>query len=376
MHFTRLDRLVLTEWLRMLLLTASTLVGLFLVADMQNRLIDLIRFGASASEILQYYLIIIPTFFPLVLPLSVLISALAALAGMHRRLEIVAMRNAGLSAARITRYCWVVGVILAGLLFWLNGHFVPWAKESSNELWNAYRFEGEKAKDKSPEEIGRVPNLTFNNPEGRRRWFINLFSEYDYNAYGITVSNFDETGAEISRIVANRGYYEELSGHWVFLNGREVTFDPVEGDALRNIGFERREMLEMKEDPTLMQYLKKRPQELSVWQLKRVRNALEEANDPSARKYTLRYLRVLLNPLDVLIAIGLAVPFAIGPIRANPLFGIVKAIALYVVYFGSTQAMGALLPSTLSAFGVAAMPTVLMLCFALWLFSRTGRPLK
>lgn len=360
----------------MLFLTVSTLVGLFLVADMQNRLVDLINFGATAREIMEYYLITIPTFLPVVLPLSVLISALASLAAMHRRLEIVAMRNAGQSVVRITRYCWLVGVFLAGLLFWLNGQFIPWAKESSHELWNAYRFEGEKARNLSPEEIGRVPNLTFNHPEGRRRWFINMFSEYDYNAYGITVSTLDETGAEVSRILANRGYYEELSGHWIFLNGREVTYDPIAGDAIRNLGFERREMAEMTEDPTLMQYLKKRPQELSIWQLQRVRNALEEANDPSARKYALRYLRVLLNPFDVLIAIALAVPFAIGPIRANPLYGMVKALALYVAYFGLSQAFGALLPSTLPAVWVAAFPTMMMSCFALWLFTRTGRPVN
>jgi lipopolysaccharide export system permease protein len=376
MFFTRLDRLVLVEWLRMLVLTLSLLVGLFLVADMQNRLIDLISYGASVGEILKYYVIVVPTFFPIVLPLSVLISSLVALSSMHRRLEIVAMRNAGLSVTRITRFCWVATLLLAGLLFWLNGHFVPWAKENSKELWNSYRFEGEKAKAKSAEEIGQIPNLTFNNPKDRRRWFINRFSEYDYNAYGLTVSTFDEKGTEISRVLANRGYYDDLNGYWILLNGREMTFDPVEGDALRNIGFERREFPEMHEDPTLMQYLKKRPQDLSVWQLQRVRNALEEANDPTARKYLIRYLRILMNPFDVLIALGLAVPFAIGPMRANPLVGIVKAIGLYVGYYASTQAIAALLPADLSAVSVVAVPTVLMFIGTLVLFSRTGHPAK
>jgi lipopolysaccharide export system permease protein len=370
----RLDRLVLSEWLKMLMLFLLVKMGLFLVADIQNRMDKLIASGATAREIMGYYLILTPTFLPTVLPLAVLISLLASLGIMHRRLEIVAMRNAGLSLLRITRSVWLVGGGLCVLLFYLNAHFVPWSKEASREMLDQFRFRGELQADKSAEEVGLVHNLTFNNAEEGRRWFLNRFSEYDYTGYGVTISILDKAGRESTRLLANRGYYNDTVGHWVLLNGREVTFDPESGDAIRNLGFDERSSPELTEDPVLMQYLRKKPQDLSFWQLGRVRDALERSNNPTAHKYALRLYRILVNPLDVLIAIALAVHFAIGPIRANPLMGIVKAVGLYLVYFLATQVFGVLSGERVPAFAAALAPSLLMLLGSCLLLTRTARP--
>jgi len=374
MIFSRLDRLVLAEWLKMLALTLSVVVGLFVVADVQNRLVDLLGYGATAREILRYYLILIPTFLPTVLPLSVLISVLISLGVMHRRLEIVAMRNAGLSILRITRSIWLLGLMLCGGLFWLNAHFVPWSKESSRELWDQLRFQGELREAESATEVGLLRNLTFNNVQEARRWFINRFSEYDYSAYGLTISFFNEQGQEITRLLANRGYYDDNDGYWILLDGREVSFDAGSGDMVRNIGFERKELPDLTEDPVLMQYLRKKPQDLSFWQLGRVRDSLEEADDPTARKYAMRLYRILVNPLDVLIALGLAIHFSMGAMRANQVVGVAKAVGLFVAYFMVTQGMGVLAGDQIPAFVVALVPTLLMLGASTALTSRTGLP--
>ncbi|MFP4282401.1 MAG: LptF/LptG family permease [Opitutales bacterium] len=376
MLFTRLDRLVLFEWLKAFAMTLAVIVGLFVVGDVQNHLDELLAFGASTGEILRYYLIVTPTFLPGVLPLTVLISVLIAFSSLHRRLELVAMRNAGLSLGRISLYCWVSGVLLAGGLFWLNGQFVPWSTETSRQLWDQYRFAGELDETGSREEVGVVPNLTFNNVEADRRWFINRFSEYDYHGYGITISFLDEGRNETRRLVANRGYYDDLAGHWVLLEGREVTFDPRAGDMVRNLGFERRELPDLTEDPTLMQYLKRRPQDLSFWQLQRVIEVLERAEDPAARKYAMRYYRTLVTPIDVLIALALGVHFAVGPIRANPLVGVAQAIGAFLLYFAVVQATGMLVSEAVPAFWAALAPSLLMLVASLWLFRRTSKPVR
>ena len=374
MPFSLLDRHVLTEWLKMLALTLSVVVGLLLLADVQNRLADLLAYGAGGRDVLRYYLILLPTFLPTVLPFSILISLVVSFGLMHRRLEIVAMRNAGLSIWRITRWVWFLGLVVAGGLFWLNANFVPWAKESSRELWNSFYFQGQLAAEVGADEIGVVRNLTFNNPEEGRMWFINRFSEYDYQAYGLSVSLFNDDGREVTRLVANRGYYDDTLGYWVLLEGREVSFDPEEGDAIRNLRFERREMTALDDDPVLMQFLKKKPQDLSFWQLMRVRESLERSGDPAARKYATRYFRILVNPLDVLIALALAIRFAIGPMRANPMLGVVKAIGLFLLYFILAQAVGLIGGAALAPWLAAFLPAVAMVCLALFLLSRVGNP--
>lgn len=372
--FNRLDRLVFSEWMKMFVLSIGVLVGLFLVADAQNNLNDLFDYGASGTDILRYYLILTPTLLPTILPLSVLVSLLISLSTMHRRLELVAMRNAGISLARITLPLWLTAVLLAGLLFWLNAQFVPWAKEASRELWNQYRFQGELVLAESAQEVGVVHNLTFNNPDAGRRWFINRFSEYDYNAYGLTITMLDEAGRVERQLIANRGYFDDIAGHWVLLEGRELSFAPERGDIVRNLGFERQVAPDLNEDPVLMQFLKKRPQDLSFWQLRRVMEALYESEDPLAAQYALRHYRILVNPLDVLIALALAVHFAVGAVRANALVGVAKGIALYVLYFVLSQSTGLIGGAYLTPFMAALLPSILMLGLALFLVSRTGRP--
>lgn len=371
---SRLDRLVFSEWLKMLVLTLTVMLGLFVVADIQNRLDDLLGYGAKAREIIIYYLILTPTFLPSVLPLAVLISLLMSLGMMHRRLEIVAMSNAGLSLLRVTRSAWVFGATLCALLFGLNAQFVPWSKEASRGMWDQFRFRGQLNENRTPNEIGIVNNLTFNNVDAHRRWFLNRFSEYDYQGYGITVSVLDERGREVVRLLANRGYFDDTVGYWVLQDGREVTFDPEAGDAVRNIGFERRDSPELNEDPVLMQYLRKKPQDLSFWQLGRVRDALERSNDPSARKYAMRLYRILVSPLDVLIALGLAVHFSIGPMRANPLLGTVKAVGVFILYFMLAQAVGIFAGKEIPAFTAALVPSLVMLAGTILIAARTERP--
>lgn len=371
---SRLDRYIFTQWLKVFTLSLVVIVALLLIGDMQQDLDNLLEFGASVPEVLRYYAVLVPGFLPAVLPISLLISLLFALGQLHRNLEIVAMRAAGLSVLRITRTLWAGGAVLAASLLWLNAEVVPWSVETSRTLWNNFYFRGELAEDRSEEEIGLIYNLTFHHPENGRLWFINRFNEYNYRAYGVTVSQFDEAGNETLRLVANEGFYEELTGHWTLLEGRELVFHSESGEIVRSLAFERKRPENLTEDPTLMQFLKKRPQDLSFWQLRRVIGSLEKGDAEKAARYQIRYYAILVNPLSCLIVVGIAIPFALSGVRTNPMVGVAKSVGLFLLYYVATNMAGLLGGTLLSPMLAALLPNLCMIGVAVYFTWRSARP--
>lgn len=358
----------------MFALTLVVIMSLLLIADLQNDLSDLFEFGATTGEIVRYYATLVPSFLPAVIPVSLLVSLLFALGQLHRNFEIVAMRSAGLSVWRITRVLWFSGAVLSALLLWLNAVVVPWSVETSRTQWNNIYFRGELAADRSEEEVGLIHNLTFHHPDTGRLWFINRFNEYNYRAYGVTVSQFGAGRREVRRLLANQGYYDELAGNWTLLDGRQLLFEEATGNIVRSLPFERLTVDELTEDPTLMQFLKKRPQDLSFWQLNRVIEALAGRDDERAAPYQIRYYAILVNPLSCLIVIGIAIPFALAGVRTNPMVGVAKSVGLFLLYYLITNASSILGGTVVGPALAALLPNFCMIAVALYLAWKAMKP--
>jgi lipopolysaccharide export system permease protein len=330
----RIDLHIFTEWLKVFILTVLVLFGLMLLSDIQDNLQDLLGFGASRSEIAAYYLVLLPAFMPVVLPVAFMVSLLFSLSQFHRNHEVTALRAAGLSLFRITRSLWLAGLVLMVGLYQLNARLVPWSVEQSRELRNALEFAKALEEDVPVEDVGLLYNLTFFNRKDGRLWFLNRFNEYNYRAYGITVSELRAgDGLELRRLVANEGYFDDLRQAWTFLSGREIQFDPSDGQPVRSLAFERRVLPGFSEDPELMKYLEKRPRDLSLRELQRVIDYLRPAEDPRLAKYAVTYYDRVLNPLSCLIILGLAIPFSLTGVRTNPFVGVSKAMGLFLLYY-------------------------------------------
>ena len=369
-----IDRHVFWTWFKGFVLALVVIVSLLVIGDMQSNLSELLDFGVSWKEALFYYGVLIPGFLPAIVPVSLLVSLLLSLGTLHKNLEIVAMRAAGIGLLRITRSLWFSGLVLSGLLFYLNAAVVPWSVETSRTMWNNFYFRDAVKKEQAVEAIGLVYNLTFHHPENGRIWFINRFNEYNYRAYGITISHFDEEGREVNRYLANEGYYSETKRHWILLEGRELTFNPESDDMIRSLAFEEREFESLTEDPDLMQFLKKRPEDLSFWQLRRVRQALAESDDPSVKQYSIRYYSLLVNPLSCFIVVGIAIPFAIGGMRTNPMVGVSKSIGLFLLYYIVLSTSNALGATLVTPWVAAIVPSAAMVLVALYFNLKASKP--
>ncbi len=365
-----LDRYLFVEWLKTFLLALTATLSVLLLEDMQDDLQDFIGWGATSGDILRYYLYLLPSFLPVILPLSVLISMLFMLGNLHRNNEIVAMRASGLHLFTITRSLWLAGLLVSCAMLYLNAHLVPVSVELSRTIRENFQM-SEEAERIEAKYVGLVPLLGFDNRAGGRLWFMNSFSEYTYDGFGINVYQRDEEGRETARIMAREGYYDDVEGHWVFVDGREITFDVDSGEAIRSVAFEEKPYLDFTEAPGIMQTLNKEPDDLSLFELQEVLSKIPPEDNPRMHSYAVRYHGILANPFSCLVVVGIAIPFAISGVRTNPLVGVSKAGGLFFSYYIVASLFRMLGEQLVISVTVAAWaPIVLMLLVALWLFRR------
>ncbi|TVR52109.1 MAG: YjgP/YjgQ family permease [Puniceicoccaceae bacterium] len=367
-----IDRYLLGEWLKMFGLLLAATFGLLLLQEMYENFRDLLDYGAGPRTIAFYFLIVSPALLPVVLPLSILISLLYTFGHLHRNNEFTALRCAGLTLFRLTRWIWVVGLLFSALLLALNSRVAPWSVEQSRLLLENLAFERE-VRQTGDREVGLVYNLAFDNRRDGRLWFINRFSAYTHHAFGITVSELDDQRREVRRLMAAEGFFDEVEDTWHLLAGRELVFNPETGDLVRPIPFERRTIGGTRDDPRLMLMLTKRPKDLSFFELHRILATFDEEEFPPRPRYEVRYHGILANSLGCLIVMGLAIPFAIAGVRVNPAVGVAKSIGLFLVYY-LVLSLANLLgdQGTLPPLVAAWVPNLSMLLVAAWLMRRVA----
>ena len=196
-----LDRHILSDWLKTLGLVLGATLGLLLLQEMYDSFRDLLDDGASGRNIALYYVIRLPSYFTVVLPLALLISLLYSLGQLHGNNEFTAMRAAGLSLFRLTRGIWIVGLVCCGLMWQCNSRVVPWSVEESRRIKESLEFR-HQARIDGAESAGLVKSVTFDNRPAGRLWFINRYSRFTGRAYGVTVSLLDARRRETTRYLA------------------------------------------------------------------------------------------------------------------------------------------------------------------------------
>ena len=353
-------------------LILGLVVGILILQNMYDSLSDLLDLGASTKEIVFYYTLALPSYLPVILPIAFLVSLLFSLGNLHRNNEIVAMRASGAGLLRISRSLWLVGIILTGLLFYMNASLVPFAVEKSRTFLNNLEYRSQTEVTDSKEQ-GLVYNLGFDNRKGRRLWFMNRFSERAWLGLGVNVFIRGENGEELRRISANEAYFDDTLEHWVFLNGREVLFELGSDDPtqMRSFTFKEKVFDDFHEDPNLMLALHKDPKELSIFELRRIIETIPPEENPAVRAYQVRYYSLLAGPFSCLVVVGLAVPFAVFGVRSNPMIGILICMACLLVFYLLTVLATIIGEQGIISASIAAwIPNSIMFVTAAWLLRK------
>src|SRR5688500_3659335 len=115
-----LDRYLLRELCVPLIYCLVGFLIFWVSFDLFDELEDFQKAQLGIDDIARYYLVKTPELLVTVLALALLLALLDALTTHARHNEMVAMRAAGLSLARISMPYLAVGVLLSLVLFYLN----------------------------------------------------------------------------------------------------------------------------------------------------------------------------------------------------------------------------------------------------------------
>jgi lipopolysaccharide export system permease protein len=362
------DRHLLREWLQILLLFMVALCGIIVAQICFDDLRNMMEAGAHLGDVLRYIAVTLPSFFPFILPLSLLISLLFTLNQLHRANELTAMRASGVGFLRLMAPVWIFGILTCGLFWWLNSAIVPWSVEQSREMEDRLEYRKE-AKSLSDDRVGAKVNIAFDEPLAHRMWFFNRFSQANQHGYGVMVSELDTDRHLVSQILATEAW-RNPAGDWEFHDGQQLQF-AGQNEAFSNAPFAVKVMPGYREDPNLMLLTDRRARDLSLFQLHRVMDYFAVQNPARAVPFAVRYYSILADTLGPLIVIAIAIPFAVTGVRVNPAVGVGKAIGLYILYYGMTIVAQALAAGEIVTPELAAwLPNLGMIGLAAWFFAR------
>lgn len=368
---TVLDRHVLREWLKVFGLVLGATLGLFVIADLTTTLAKFLEHDATTGDILYYELISSLAAIPLVLPIAVLVSLLYALGQLHRNNEFVAMRAAGLGVFRIVRTIVAAGLLFTGAMWYLNDSLIPWSVEEARNVEDRIKL-ASTATRRGAAPAAVIPTIAFDNARGGRLWFINRFDVQARTAFGVTVSVVDRARREQRRLLAAEAFYLPDRRGWMFLRGREYSFDPANGELRTPIVlFDEKFEAGFSEDTGLMLLLRKDADDLSLFELRRVIDHLRVEGSPRLTTYEVELARKHSSPFGVLVVMALAVPFAMSGVRTNPAVGVSKSLGFFFAFY-LLNSLGRALGTrgTLDADLAAWLPYGIALVVAAWAFRR------
>ena len=322
-----IDQYMVREWLKVFFLTFCVAVALLLLDDLFDNLPDLLRFGASIGQIFGYYVLLLPSFLPLVTPLAFMLSLVIVLGNAHKYNEITALKAAGLSLLNITRSLWGVGFLLCGVLFYANAFWVPSALEASQDALRRLKL----GQENEQVLLSKTP-FTYISPDQKTLWVTQSFRADTNEVFRVHIDQRSEQFQLEFQLMAEEGFFDETKGYWIFLKGHQTKFDD-RGTPSWSAPFERLEMPTYVKPPAFMEILSILPQDLSLWQVEALFQEVSPADKETVfRAYAVQYQKIWASPFLVLLVLCLAIPLSCRGVRINPMIGVAKCVSCFFLY--------------------------------------------
>jgi len=149
-----LHRYVLRRFIYCYLLSATGLIGIFLVVDFFERIDEFIRRDVPYSDLVFYFIYKIPGIAFYMAPQAVLLATVITLAVLARDNEIIAMKAGGIGIVGITLPILGAALVVALLVLASNEYLAPIATKKMNYIFKV-KVQGNPAYGDSYIEIER-----------------------------------------------------------------------------------------------------------------------------------------------------------------------------------------------------------------------------
>ncbi|MBI5599060.1 MAG: LPS export ABC transporter permease LptG [Deltaproteobacteria bacterium] len=336
-----LERHILGEFAKVLLVTAASLIALFLIIDIVENADRLIENAVPSGEAVKFFLFKIPAIIPQVFPMAVLISVLLSLGILNRYGEITAIKAGGIGLIKVLRPLIVTGIVISGFVMVVNEAIAPPAKKAVD------RIEKRRLGHKEPSHFGRE-GLWFK--YGSSIYNVRTIDVKRKTLHGINAYGFERPFRLKQHVTAKSAEWKD--GWWVGRDAVVLKFaDSGEVEKTRLDNFVFADL----NGPEALLTAEKNYERMDLYELRNYIKALEAEGYDTSRYLVEFYTRVSF-PLVNLIMVLVAIPFALTTGRKSGIAaGVGTSVIIglsYWIIFGLSKSLGqtGVLPAVVAAF--------------------------
>jgi len=191
------DRYALRQFITTALFSLGAFVAIFLIIDLMENLDDFLDRSAPAGIIVMYYVYFMPEIIKLMLPVSVLLSALFTTGRLSTYNELTALKSGGVSLYRFMAPFVIFAMVISGFAIYFNGWVVPYTNQKKFQIARVYFHK-------------YLENSTSSNifiQDSRSRILsIGIFDESRKTALRVSIQEFDP--ADLSVMTARYDAFE------------------------------------------------------------------------------------------------------------------------------------------------------------------------
>ena len=315
-----LDRYILREFTKILLLVLVSVVALFIIVEYTEIARDIRENDVAASTLLRYFRFQIFTVLNWTLPISVLVATLVTFGILSKNNEVTAIKSGGVSLFRVAAPIIFVAAIISVLAYFILDFVLPYANQRSSQLKR--RIEGKTQITSSQQKLWYL---------GKGGYIIN-FLAYDPNAMRLTqvqVFEFHPSDFRLTRrVYATSATWNGQA--WAFENGWIRSFSDDGESTFTTIT--RPVALFYPETPEDFATEVTPPDQMTYAELRRYIRTLRESGYAADELAVKLYAKTSWPVISIVMAL-IAMPFAFRIGRRGALYGIGLALVLGIVYW-------------------------------------------
>ena len=316
-----LERYTYRELLGPVLFSAFAFTLIIVAADLLFMLARLLVDGSvGIGTIIHLFILGLPRVVSLALPMSTLLGILLCYSTLSASSEIVAMRAAGLSLARIMAPALVVALVISGIAFAFNEKVVPRANRRFEEImWQIGRRS-------NPFIQKNIVLREFEKGALARLVFAGSYDESEGVFQHVTVQEFE--AGRLTRVTeAEEAKWDNAA--WWFENG--ISYNVVDGDRMVSVRFTKQEG-RLAHTPKEVARGALTPEEMSRRELGEYIGQLRQQG-AEVRNLLVDYYLKLAIPFASLVFGLVAAPLGIRTHRASTSRGFGMSILIIFVYY-------------------------------------------
>jgi lipopolysaccharide export system permease protein len=337
---TILSKYVLKEFYRLFAFCEALFVFLFLMVDFLQKIDNFMEAKATKAAVLLYFIYKAPFILVNMVPAAVLISVILVFTSMKKKNELTALRTSGLSLFMLSKTMILGSLFIAVGMFLVSETVVPYTSSKGYRIWNV-------------DVQKQDPGLFYGQEEiwyrgGNAIYWIRQFNPKEKTMGNPTFYFFDSTFRVTKRIEGRKGVWE--GGHWRIENG---ILQELKEDG--RYGFTKFEVyaLHIRETPETFMRGKRKPEEMSFWQLREYAETVRQEGYSNA-KYLVDMNIKLAFPFISLILLTIGIPLALRVKKGGTPLAVSIGMAvcfLYILVLGLARSLGlaGVLPPLFSA---------------------------